>query len=147
MQRRTSGDNQGYRSWQRNCQHASPATNHLLPALLRYPEAFSLSPTPPRAVCKELVCTDDSPIACFSQGVIRPRPSECTLPGSSVELCLFVCYAYYCAAAKTSGELKVNVLALKLSLQGFSFGVKADLRALLTKVWTSTSGTADENQT
>lgn len=42
LQKSTSGDNQGYRSWQRNCQHASPATNHLLPAQLCYPEAFSL---------------------------------------------------------------------------------------------------------
>lgn len=32
---------------------------------------------PPCVVCKELVCTDDSPIARFSQGIIRPRPSEC----------------------------------------------------------------------
>ena len=50
MQRRTSGDNQGCWSWQRNCQHASPAKKPSTAALLRYPEAVSLFYPPVRFV-------------------------------------------------------------------------------------------------
>lgn len=48
LQKRTSGDNQGYRSWQRNCQHASPATNHLL---LSYVTQRPFLCPPPCCVC------------------------------------------------------------------------------------------------